>query len=186
MEPMRDRLRAVPSFPETMPLFDVAEAPEDPNDLFSAWLEDAMADGSRQPNAMSLVTVREDGMPVARTVILKERDERGYWFSTYRTSKKGLEVAANPHASMLFFWRESGRQVCITGRVVPLDYETSQSDWRTRPAYAGEPNPQWQVYALVPTEFEFLQARLDRKHTRLAYRAEAGEWHHAPVLTPAG
>lgn len=186
MESIRERLRAVRSFPDEMPTLETESVPAEPDDLFRAWLDDAIASGARQPNAMSLVTVTADGTPVARTVILKELDEHGYWFSTYRTSKKGLEVETDPRASMLFFWRESGRQVRVTGTVIPLNYEISQADWQTRPAYAGEPNPEWQVYALQPTEFEFLQARLDRKHTRLAYRRQAGAWRHDRVTTPAG
>ncbi|HEU0256737.1 MAG TPA: pyridoxamine 5'-phosphate oxidase family protein [Microbacteriaceae bacterium] len=186
MESIRDRLRAVPSFPDQMPALETEAVPDDPDRLFLGWLDDAIASGARQPNALSLATLSAEGTPVTRMVILKDRDERGYWFSTHRDSKKGLQVAANPRASMLFFWRESGRQVRITGTVVPLDDETSQADWRTRPAYAGAPNPAWQVYALQATEFEFLQARLDRKHVRVAYHKTTSGWTHARVTTPAG
>jgi len=198
---LRERLRALPSFPDDLPVLDTDAAPDDPDELFRAWLDDAIASGARQPQAMSLATIETtasgsdpivaggaaaEPTPVARTLILKDIAEHGYLFSTTRGSKKSTEVAEHPRASMLFFWRESGRQVRVTGTVAALSEAVSQADWRERPSYTGQPNPDWQVYALVPDSFEFMQARLDRKHTRLGYRREAGRWTHAVITTPAG
>lgn len=82
---------------------------------------------------------------------------------------------------------ESGRQVRITGTAVPLPEEVSQADWRARPNYSGRPNPDWQLYALAPVEFEFLQSRNDRNHTRVECSKNAdGGWTHHLVTTPAG
>lgn len=186
MTSLRGRLRALPAFPRDLPVLDPALLPDDPNEQFLAWLEDAIAAGGRQPHAMTLTTVTADGTPVGRTLILKDLDERGYHFSTRRSSRKGQQLHENPGCSMVFFWRESGRQVRLTGDAVPLDDETSQADWRTRPSYDGRPEPDWQVYALQATEVEFMQAREDRRHTRIEYRRTGTGWVHGPVTTPAG
>lgn len=186
MSELSERLRALPAFPETMPVLDVGQAPADPEALFLAWLDDAIGAGVRQPHAMALVTVRSDGTPVARTLIVKDVDADGVHFSTHRTSRKGQELAKDARASMLFFWRESGRQVRITGTVRELSAEASQRDWEERPSYTGEPNPDWQLYALEPEEYEFMQARQDRKHPRLEYRRDGLAWSHGLVETPAG
>jgi len=186
MSALRDRLRALPAFPDDLPVLDPETVPGNPEALFAAWLEEAINSGARQPHAMAFSTVTGDGTPVSRTLILKDIDADGYHVSTHSTSRKGVQLAADPRASMLFFWRESARQVRITGEVVALGEEISQRDWQSRPSYDGEPNPDWQVYALQPTEFEFMQAREDRNHTRIEYRRSGEGWTHAPVATPAG
>lgn len=179
-------LRSLPAFPEPLPVLSADDLPEDPHALFRSWLDEAIASGARQPHAMTFATVRADGAPVARTLIVKDIDDDGYHFSTHRTSRKGMELAERARATMLFFWRESGRQVRITGTAAALDDAASQRDWRERPSYTGEPNPDWQRYALAAEEFEFMQAREDRRHTRIEYLRSDGGWTHAPVATPAG
>lgn len=187
MSDLASRLRALPSFPEDMPDLDPDAAPQDPAALLLAWLEDAIAAGARQPHAMTFQTLGEDGGPVGRTLILKDLDERGLHVSTHRSSRKGQQLAADPRASMTFFWRESGRQVQVGGAVVALDEETSQADWATRPTFDGSQNPDWQVYALQPSWYEFTQSRMDRRHVRLGYRRAAdGTWDRGRVTTPAG
>lgn len=183
------RLRGLPAFPDDMPELlpeDLPGLPPEPDELFLSWLEDAIASGERQPHAMSLVTVRSDATPVARMLIVKNIDDRGYHFSTHRTSRKGLEIAENQRVSMLFFWRALGRQVRVTGEAVALDEATSQRDWEQRPSYTGQPNLDWQRYALVPDEFEFMQAREDRNHTRVEYLRVGDRWQRELVTTPAG
>ncbi|MGJ6979346.1 pyridoxine/pyridoxamine 5'-phosphate oxidase [Aestuariimicrobium soli] len=186
MDDLRQRLRALPSFPDDLPVLDPSSVPDDPAELFAAWLDDAIASGARQPHAMDLVTLRPDGSPDARVLILKDVDERGYHFSSHRTSTKGVELAGDARAALVFFWRESGRSVRIDGIASPLDEATSQADWRARPSFDGRPNTDWQVWALAPHAFEFLQARHDRRHTRLGYTRSDEGWRHAPVTTPAG
>lgn len=186
MSELESRLRGLPAFPEPLPVLIEEDLPDSPDDLFLEWLDDAIKAGSRQPHAMTFATARVDGTPVGRTLILKDVDESGYHFSTHRSSRKGMEVEGNSRISMVFFWRESGRQVRITGEAVALSEEASQLDWRGRPSYLGVPNPDWQRYALVADEFEFMQARLDRNHTRIEYRRAGPGWSHQHVLTPAG
>jgi len=186
MSDFASRLRTLPSFPEDMPALDPGTVPGDPAALLLTWLEDAIAAGARQPHAMTFQTLDEDGAPVGRTLILKDLDERGLHVSTHRSSRKGEQLAEDSRAAMTFFWRESGRQVQVGGEVVALDEETSQADWRARPSYDGSPNPDWQVYALQPSWYEFTQSRHDRKHVRVGYRREDRGWSHDRVTTPAG
>ncbi|MFC7375011.1 MULTISPECIES: pyridoxal 5'-phosphate synthase [unclassified Brachybacterium] len=186
MSELADRLRALPAFPEDMPVLHPENVPEDPDELFLSWLDDAIASGARQPHAMTFQTVLADGTPVGRTLILKDVDENGYHVSTRNTSRKARQLEQNPRAAMTFFWRESGRQVQIIGDVVALGEDVSQADWLTRPTSDGRPNPEWQVYALQPHLVEFTQSRHDRNHTRVGYRREDGRWSHGPVTTPAG
>lgn len=183
---LRDVLRALPGFPPSLPELSVEETPEDPMVLFRRWLNDAIAEGSRQPHAFDLLTLRPDGAPVGRVLIVKEIDGRGVHFSTHESSRKGAHLAANPVASMLFFWRESGRSVRLTGTVDRLSDEESARDWEQRPNYDGAPNPDWRLYALAPTEAEFMQAREDRRHVRVEYLLGADGWSRGHVTTPAG
>lgn len=150
------------------------------------WLDDAIDGGERQPHAMTFTTLDDDGAPVGRTLILKDIDADGFHVSTHATSRKGRQLARDPRATMVFFWREQGRQVRVTGRVHELSDEASQRDWEGRPSYDGARNPDWRLYALAPDEFEFMQAREDRQHTRLEYTRDRGAWDVHPVTTPAG
>lgn len=172
---LRARLRALPDFPDNLPLFDPATAPADPVELFLDWLEAALAAGVRQPHAFSLATVgasadsvpgETGGAPSSRMLILKDVDDDGWQFASSRTSRKGRELTANPQAAMNFYWSELGRQVRLVGPVVELSAKASARDWAERPSADGTPNPAWQLYALRPTELEFWQARADRNHTR--------------------
>ncbi|GAA1420924.1 pyridoxine/pyridoxamine 5'-phosphate oxidase [Agrococcus citreus] len=186
MSELRERLRALPTFPETMPVLDADAVPTHPLALFTAWLDDAIAAGERQPSAFTLSTVGDDGVPASRTLIVKDVDERGLQFSSNRGSRKAQQLTARPLATALFFWRPLGRQVEVTGDVVDLGADASAADWRERPSYAGQPNPDWVLWALQPRRFEFLQATLDRKHVRVEYRLGADGWTHRQPTTPAG
>ena len=108
-------------------------AADDPFALFAAWLEQATASEPRDPTAMTLATVDADGLPNARMVLLKSADERGFVFFTNYESRKGLDLAANPHASLLFYWIELERQVRVEGTVVKTSAEESDLYFHSRP-----------------------------------------------------
>jgi len=99
---------------------------------FRTWLAEAEAAGLPEPNAMVLATATRDGQPSARTVLLKEVDERGFAFFTNLRSRKGREAAANPWASVVFPWLALGRQVVAEGHVEPLSDEESDAYFATR------------------------------------------------------
>lgn len=94
------------------------------------WFEEAGA--LREPNAMVLGTVA-DGVPSARTVLLKGFDERGLVFFTNATSRKGRELAANPRASLVLPWVDLERQVVVLGSVEAISAEDTEAYFRTRP-----------------------------------------------------
>jgi pyridoxamine 5'-phosphate oxidase len=84
-------------------------------------------------NAMTLATVDAKGRPSARVVLLKGLDERGFIFFTNYESRKGEELAANPHAALVFYWADQERQVCIAGTASKLPNEESEAYFKTRP-----------------------------------------------------
>ena len=175
---LRRRLRALPDFPADLPPFDPATAPADPVVLFLDWLEHALAAGVLQPHAFSLATAGADARVSSRMLILKNIEpvieagdaDFGAWqFASSRGSRKGRELAANLHAAMNFYWPSLGRQVRVVGAVSLLSAEASALDWAERPGADERANPEWQLYALHPTELEFWQASPDRRHIRHRY-----------------
>ncbi len=105
----------------------------DPIDQFHRWFQEALKGGVAEPNAMTLATAAADGQPSARVLLLKGADERGFSFFTNYESRKGHELAANPRASMVFFWPELERQIRIHGTVTQLPRSESEAYFRSRP-----------------------------------------------------
>ncbi|WP_243725719.1 pyridoxal 5'-phosphate synthase [Actinomadura rubrisoli] len=107
--------------------------PADPLALFAAWFADVHAFGLVEPNAMVLATASADGMPSARTVLLKGYGPQGFRFFTNLRSDKGRDLAENPRAALVFPWHPMYRQVRVAGHVLELPREESESYFRTRP-----------------------------------------------------
>jgi pyridoxamine 5'-phosphate oxidase len=101
------------------------------HEQFGRWLADAGV--LREPNAMILATATPEGVPSARTVLLKAVDPSGFVLFTNRTSRKGREVAANPQASLVFPWTDLERQVVVCGTVEQVTAAESEAYFRTRP-----------------------------------------------------
>ncbi len=106
---------------------------DDPLDQFHRWLADAEATGMVDPNAMTVATAGADGRPSARTILLQCADAEGFRFYTNRESLKGLQLAENPRAQLLFFWRELGRQILVHGAVAPTTDADSDEYFTSRP-----------------------------------------------------
>ena len=100
---------------------------------FGRWLADCAAAGLPEPNAMVLATADAAGRPSARTVLLKGYDETGFVFFTNYESRKGGELAANPHASLVFPWFAMFRQVLVVGPVHRTSREETEAYFATRP-----------------------------------------------------
>jgi len=66
-------------------------------------------------------------------VLLKHFDTTGFTWYTYQESDKGRQIAANPQASLLFYWRELERQVRIEGPVNQLDPAQADEYFYSRP-----------------------------------------------------
>jgi len=106
----------------------------DPFDQFREWLLEAERhSGMKDPNAMCLATIGEDGLPQARIVLLKGIDARGFVFYTNLESAKGRALAANPQAALTFHWDRLGRQVRVQGAVEQVAHEEADAYYASRP-----------------------------------------------------
>jgi pyridoxamine 5'-phosphate oxidase len=127
---------------------------DDPIRQFARWLADAEEAGVPLPNAMGVATADREGHPSVRHVLLRGVDERGFTFFTNHESRKGRQLAENPHAGLVFLWKRLDRQVCVTGPVEPLGEEESDAYFATRPREA-------QLGAWASRQSEVLEARED-------------------------
>lgn len=113
---------------------DESDVVKDPVQQFSKWWEEAINSGIDEVNAMTLATADATGKPSARIVLLKGVDENGFVFFTNYNSHKGENIAANPFASLVFFWKELERQVRIEGTISKVSAEESDAYFNSRPA----------------------------------------------------
>ena len=138
---------------------DEAEAKADPFDQFALWFGHARNAGLVEPNAMALATVGTDGRPSQRTVLLKGFDPRGFAFFTNLHSHKARELAANPHAALLFWWDRLERQVRVEGRIEAVTDEEADAYFATRP-YSSQIGAWASAQSAVLSERRELEARV--------------------------
>lgn len=112
---------------------DESDVDVNPFEQFALWMEEALEEGGIEANAMTIATATPDGVPSARTVLLKGFDERGFVFYSNYESQKGRELFANPHAALLFHWVKLGRQVRVSGAVARTTPEESEAYFHSRP-----------------------------------------------------
>jgi pyridoxamine 5'-phosphate oxidase len=105
---------------------------DDPFALFDAWFADAQASEPNDPNAMALATADADGRPSVRMVLLKGHGPDGFVFYTNRGSRKAGEIAANPHAALLFHWKSVRRQIRIEGALTKATDAESDAYFASR------------------------------------------------------
>jgi pyridoxamine 5'-phosphate oxidase len=208
---LRDRLRALPVFPNELPRFDTDA---EPLSLLVEWLEGAIEAGVWQPHAMSLATSSASGVPSNRTLLLKDVDADAVWFASLSTGPKGADLAANPLAALVLYWREQGRQIRIVGRTEEGPAGVSAPDFLQRGAPAraraiagrqsepvedfdahlapalekveAEPDyapASWVAYRVIPDSVEFWQAERERDQVRLRYRRDGEAWRRE-ILWP--
>jgi pyridoxamine 5'-phosphate oxidase len=106
---------------------------KDPFKQFSIWMDEILQIKIIEPNAMVLATSDENNIPSMRVVLLKEVREETFVFYTNYESKKAHDLYVNPNASLLFFWRELGRQIRITGTVSKTTKGESEKYFEIRP-----------------------------------------------------
>lgn len=106
----------------------------DPFRQFEKWWSDATAAEIVEPNAMTLATASSDAVPSARIVLLKGFSNEGFVFFTNYQSYKGQQLAENPKACLVFYWKELERQVRITGLVAKISAVDSDTYFSSRPA----------------------------------------------------
>jgi len=124
----------------------------DPFEQFHRWFDEAQTTKVPEVNAMTLATASAAGVPSARIVLLKEVDPTGFVFFTNYESHKGADLAANPRASLLFFWQPVERQIRIDGTVEKVDRATSDKYFHSRPRLS-------QIAATVSKQSTVLKSR---------------------------
>ena len=163
---MKDELRLLKSLAGPFPAFDTDLAPDEPRELFSDWLRDAIEAGVKEPHAMVLSTIDENGTPDARVLILKNLDHRGWHFATTGNGPKGRQIALNPSVALTFYWPVLGRQVRLRGMALQAEVHECDADFRARA-------PGAKAVALVERQSEVLGSRqelendLAQQHCRL-------------------
>ena len=105
----------------------------DPLDQFLLWLSRALDANVTEPYAMTLATANAQGRPHARTVLLRGAEVQGFDFYTNYDSQKGLDLAQNPYAELLFFWPALEQQVRIGGLVSKISEQESTAYYHKRP-----------------------------------------------------
>ena len=147
-----------------------ADVDADPVVQFGRWFEQAEQAGLLEPHAMTLATATPDGRPSARMVLLRGFDERGFCFYTNYESRKGVELAANPRAALVFWWGELERQVRIEGPVAPTSRAEIEAYFHSRPSGS-------QLSAAASPQSRVIQDRavLERRVAELATGSADGQ-----------
>ncbi|MEO3750608.1 pyridoxamine 5'-phosphate oxidase [Streptomyces sp. B6B3] len=154
---------------------DEKELATDPFAQFQDWFAQAAGSGLHEPNAMVLATADARGRPSSRTVLLKHFDDRGFVFFTNYGSRKGQEIEANPHVSLLFPWHGIARQVIVSGTASRTGRDESVGYFRTRPH-----GSQLGAWSSEQSSKVASRAELDRMYAALAERYPEGEDVPAP------
>ncbi len=123
-----------------------------PIKLFRRWFDDAVASGSRLPDAITLATATREGKPSARMVLLKQADDRGFVFYTNYQSNKARELDENPQAALVCYWVQLDRQVRVEGTVDRISPEESDEYFRSRPRES-------QLGALASPQSQVIESR---------------------------
>ena len=105
---------------------------DEPLVLFAEWFAEARQSEPVNPDAMTLATVDDSGMPNARMVLLKGFDDRGFVFYTNTGSVKGRELAATSKAALTFYWKSLQRQVRLRGVVEPVSAAEADAYFASR------------------------------------------------------
>ncbi|MBV8237139.1 MAG: pyridoxamine 5'-phosphate oxidase [Sphingomonas sp.] len=142
-----------------------ARMTHDPFALFDAWYAEARASEPNDSNAMALATADAAGRPSVRMVLLKGHGRDGFVFYTNREGRKAGELAANPHAALLFHWKSLRRQIRIEGAVTLASDAESDAYFATRSrdsqlgAWASDQSRPLDARATFEARFAAMEAR---------------------------
>lgn len=132
MEFNRDQIAAL-RVDYALKQFDIDDLHQDPIKQFEAWIHEAITAEVNEPNAMTLATIKEDGTPSARIVLLKGIQDDGFTFFTNYDSHKGIEMLHHNRVALVFCWLELQRQVRIEGKVTKVSPQESDNYFASRP-----------------------------------------------------
>lgn len=105
----------------------------DPLTQFQRWVDAAIAAELPEPLAAALATADAAGNPSVRMILLRGIAADGLRFYTNYESRKGRDLAANPHAALSLWWPGLERQVRCSGQVRRLTEEESAAYFSSRP-----------------------------------------------------
>ena len=111
---------------------EIEKCPPDPFLLFKDWMQTAMNEKIKEPNAFVLSTLGKDQIPNSRVVLLKKIDSGFVWYTNFE-STKGRELLLNPVAAINFNWMDLERQIRIRGRVEKVASEMATVYFQSRP-----------------------------------------------------
>ena len=150
------------------------ELDPDPVVLLDRWLQDAVRAGLYDPSAMVLSTVSATGRPSSRMVLCKGLSSEGLDFFTNYSSRKGEELAGQPHVAVVFPWHPLQRQVRVEGTAARLPEEESDAYFASRPRES-------QLGAWASPQSKVVESRevLDRRYAEAVDRFGEG-----PVARP--
>jgi pyridoxamine 5'-phosphate oxidase len=154
---------------------DVADVHPDPIVQWHCWYDEAVGAGLAEPNAMTLATVDDDGVPDGRQLLVREADERGLSFFTNYGSIKSRQLEAHPHAAIVFAWLELHRQVRIRGSIERLPDADSDAYFATRPR-----DSQIGAWASAQSEPLASRAELEAKVAAMTERFAGGDVPRPP------
>jgi len=135
------------------------EVDRDPMKQFNQWFDEATRLDIDMPNTMALATLSPDGKPCVRYVLLKAVDEQGLVFYTHSVSTKGRQLAANPNASLVFYWQPVNRQVRLEGVVERVSDKEADSYFQSRP-YGSQISAWVAPQSAVVSSREFMEQRV--------------------------
>jgi pyridoxamine 5'-phosphate oxidase len=140
----------------------------DPFLQFETWFNDAVSSDVPEPEAMFLASADKNGFPSGRVVLLKGFDSRGFVFYTNYKSRKGSEIGANPNVAIVFHWKETKRQVRITGKAHKVSKAESDEYFSSRP-------PESRFSAIISPQSSVIPGRifLDEKFQEMQRSATA-------------
>ncbi|MDO5635313.1 MAG: pyridoxamine 5'-phosphate oxidase family protein [Micrococcus sp.] len=175
---LRELLRSVPSLTGSAPELDLESLPAHPVMLFRHWLAEAIQLGVPEPHAVSFATVDAEGIPDARTLILKDVDSRGWAVAGTASSVKGQQLRASPAAAIDVYWQPIMRAVRVRGTVEVASPEDCEADLagRSEAARQAIAPGDWRLWWIRPARVEFFQASTDRQHVRVVYSTQDSVW----------
>jgi pyridoxamine 5'-phosphate oxidase len=140
---------------------------QDPFTQFDIWYAEARETEPNDSNAMALATANAEGRPSVRMVLLKGHGPDGFVFYTNRESRKAGEMAANPHAALLFHWKSLRRQIRIEGALTLATDAESDAYFASRSrdsqlgAWASDQSRPLDARATFEARFAEVQARFE-------------------------
>jgi pyridoxamine 5'-phosphate oxidase len=129
---MNEKIETLSGDP-TLVLPEFEAPPEDPLPLLERWLRLADEKGVREPRALALATADGEGRPSNRILLLKQIAPALVFAGSYE-SRKGRDLAVNPRAAGMLYWRETLQQIVVEGPVTKLSEAESDVLFEERPA----------------------------------------------------